>query len=163
MTFLIPPIGAFARNTVNHFCQQTSLQLQLSSFYTPDSRPAFSQEAQDHDSLSARWTKMTSVTPNWASSSQHLLDTDDLPSLPVLQTWVHRPQALAKCTVSDVYQMRTVMYPDAGRYAGRGKCQPGCLYQQSTDMQQAGFCADTAQTSSCSTAFRVVWSSLLAG
>jgi hypothetical protein len=41
---------------------------------------------------------------SWASSST----LDDLPSLAVLQTWVHRPAALAKCTISDVYQMRTL-------------------------------------------------------
>jgi len=41
---------------------------------------------------------------SWASPSK----LDDLPSLAVLQTWVHRPAALAKCTISDVYQMRTL-------------------------------------------------------
>lgn len=46
---------------------------------------------------------------------------EGLPGLPQLQTWVHRPQALAKCTISDVYKMRTVVYDGAGRYAGRGK------------------------------------------
>ena len=31
-----------------------------------------------------------------------------LPPLSVLQTWVHRPQAVAKCTVSDVYRLRSI-------------------------------------------------------
>jgi hypothetical protein len=51
---------------------------------------------------------MTAYSPTkqkeWASSSV----LDELPSLPVLQSWVHRPAALAKCTISDVYNMRAL-------------------------------------------------------
>ena len=31
-----------------------------------------------------------------------------LPSLSALQTWVHRPQAIAKCFISDVYGLRAL-------------------------------------------------------
>ena len=43
-----------------------------------------------------------------------------LPSLAVLQTWVHRPQAIAKCTVSDVYVLQALV-PREKETANRGE------------------------------------------
>jgi hypothetical protein len=42
---------------------------------------------------------------SWASTSS----STPLPALGVLQAWVHRPQALAKCTISDLYGMRALV------------------------------------------------------
>jgi len=44
------------------------------------------------------------MTP-WASTSS----TAPLPALGVLQAWVHRPQALARCTISDLYGMKALV------------------------------------------------------
>jgi len=58
---------------------------------------------------------------SWASTST----STQLPSLAVLQSWVHRPQALAKCSISDFYGMRAVVKGNEGvevsvGYSSRG-------------------------------------------
>jgi hypothetical protein len=61
---------------------------------------------------------------SWASTS----DTTPLPGLGVLQAWVHRPQALAKCTISDLYGMRALVKGNNEGvgvnvgYTSRGEC-----------------------------------------
>lgn len=47
----------------------------------------------------------------YASSSAVALDA--LPSLTTLQSWVHRPQALAPCFVSDVYALQAIREENA--------------------------------------------------
>ncbi|KAK4685923.1 hypothetical protein P7C73_g4211, partial [Tremellales sp. Uapishka_1] len=42
-----------------------------------------------------------------ASTSR--LSLDALPPLPALLTWVHRPQAIAKCFISDIYRMAALV------------------------------------------------------
>ena len=59
---------------------------------------------------------------SWASTS----GTAPLPALGVLQAWVHRPQALAKCTISDFYGMRALVKGNEGvgvnvGYSSRGE------------------------------------------
>lgn len=57
------------------------------------------------------WTSTSAPTP--------------LLNLGVLQSWVHRPQALAKCSISDVYGMRALVKGNEGLevsvgYSSRG-------------------------------------------
>jgi len=61
---------------------------------------------------------------SWASTSTGT----PLPALGVLQAWVHRPQALAKCTISDLYGMRALVKGNNEGvgvnvgYSSRGEC-----------------------------------------
>ena len=60
---------------------------------------------------------------DWASTSAE----PPLPALGVLQAWVHRPQALARCTISDLYGMRALVKGNEGvgvnvGYSSRGEC-----------------------------------------
>jgi hypothetical protein len=61
---------------------------------------------------------------SWASTSS----STPLPALGVLQAWVHRPQALAKCTISDLYGMRALVKGNNEGvgvnvgYSSRGEC-----------------------------------------
>ena len=59
---------------------------------------------------------------DWASTSAE----PPLPALGILQAWVHRPQALAKCTISDLYGMRALVKVNEGvgvnvGYSSRGE------------------------------------------
>ncbi|ORY23699.1 hypothetical protein BCR39DRAFT_345336 [Naematelia encephala] len=59
---------------------------------------------------------MTTLRPSPGKGQPYTLSsvTDSLPPLATLLTWVHRPQAVARCFVSDVYQMASLVSTTEG-------------------------------------------------
>lgn len=66
---------------------------------------------------------MTPVARHQDGRSERQADIQELSySLGELSTWVQRPQAIAKCFVSDVYALKSLIpvQLDPTKYSGRG-------------------------------------------
>lgn len=71
----------------------------------------------------------------YASSSAVTLD--DLPPTSILQSWVHRPQAVAACSVKDVYSLCNVS-EDNGSVAHTTRGMYSQIYLLTVDLYLLG-------------------------